>query len=177
MDGMEATIEQPIESTQAETTETVETQETTEVGLPTEQGELTEQTEQQEVDGDGRALPKNIQAALKAIKASDPAAYKQLREDVFSAKFYREQFKNPAEAKSAKIALDPAGGPEGIASMREVVQANEFLEKAAEAGDPSVIDDWAKDYPEGFKKMVPHALKQFQKMDQAGFAAAVQPHV
>lgn len=135
------------------------------------------QDDQPEVDGDGRGLPKNIQAALKAIKATDPAAYKQLREDVFSAKYFREQYKTPAEAKSAKIALETAGGPEGIATMREAVQASEFLEKAAEAGDPSVVDDWAKDFPEGFKKMVPYALKQFQKMDQQGFSTALQPHV
>lgn len=177
MDGMEAVIEAPIESTPVETTEAVETQETPELEQPTEQTEPTEQPEQQEVDGDGRALPKHIQAALKAVKATDPAAYKQLREDVFSAKFYREQFKNPAEAKSAKIALETAGGPEGIATMREAVQASEFLEKAAEAGDPSVIENWSKDFPDGFKKAMPHALKQFQKMDQQGFQSAMQPHV
>jgi len=68
------------------------------------------------------------------------------------------------------------GGVEGIACLREQVQASEFLEQAAEAGDPSVVEDWAADYPEGFKKVMPHALRQFEKMDQSGFQKALQPH-
>jgi hypothetical protein len=176
MDGMEAVIEAPIESTPVETTETVETPETTEV--PTEQPEVeSQETEQPEVDGDGRALPKDVQAALKQLRDANPKVAEALRKAYFSSQQFGQLYKNPAEAKSAKIALETAGGPEGIATMREAVQNSEFLEKAAEAGDPSVIENWSKDFPDGFKKAMPHALKQFQKMDQQGFTQALQPHV
>jgi hypothetical protein len=162
--------------------------ETVDTGILADQsGETeTQETEQvsdslgaeQEVQAtDGRGLPKNVQAALKSLKEQDPQAYKALRESYFSDRYFREQFKTPAEAKSFKLAVEAAGGPEAIVELQERSQWIDLVDQAAEQGNPSLIEDWAKDFPDGFKKVMPHAMRQFQKMDAEGFQKALQPHV
>ena len=168
MEGMEAIVEAPVTDTGGEVIEQNEVSEQV----------VTEQVDdqQQQVQDDGPAAPKDVEEALKALKETNPKIAKALRESHFSNQQFRAQFENPSAAKAAKIALDTVGGVEGIAGLREQVQASEFLEQAAENGDPSVIEDWAADYPEGFKKVMPHALRQYEKMDAAGFQKALQPH-
>jgi hypothetical protein len=128
---------------------------------------------------DNRTLPKNIQTTLKTLAEQHPELKKELdelRKGYFDSRGHREFFKNPAEARQAKAALDLVGGHEGIANLRQQVAAAENLDSAFEQGDPVVIDDAAEDFPEGFKKLVPYALEKLEKMDAKAAFAATQPY-
>lgn len=161
--GTEVIEQQPVETQEVETQETDVTEPQVE--------------EQQELEvQEPKLAAKEIEDALKSLRESNPKIAKTLRAAVFSDQQFRQQFPNPAAAKAAKVVLDTVGGPEGIADLREQVQANEFVEQAAEAGDASLIEDWAADYPEGFKKVMPAAMRQFEKMDGQGFKTALQPY-
>jgi hypothetical protein len=174
MDDLGAVLEQP--------TEVIE-QPTEQIEQPTEgvPGEELESTEQPEADkaGDSRTLPKEVQAALKALREAHPEhakALDQLRKDHFSARQHGEFFKTPTEARQAKATLDLIGGAEGISNLQSKVAATEQIDTSLEAGDPAVLEDIATDFPEGFKKLAAPFLDKLQKMDPAAYGKTLQPH-
>jgi hypothetical protein len=177
MDGIEsAVLEQPTEIVEQPTEQVEQPVE----GVPGSELETAEQPEQQEQAGDGRTLPKEVQTALKALKELHPEhakALDELRKSYFSSKQHAEFFKSPTEARQAKATLDIVGGSEGIANLQSQVAAIEQVDSAFEQGDPTVLDDIASDYPDGFKKLIPAALDKLQTMDAAAYGKAMQPHV
>jgi hypothetical protein len=131
-------------------------------------------------NGDGRTLPKEVQAALKTLKELHPEhakALDQLRKDYFSARQHGEFFKTPAEARQAHAALQLVGGHEGIANLQSRVAEMEQVDSSFEQGDPQVLDHIAKDFPDGFKKLVAPALDKLQKLDPQAYGKTIQPHV
>lgn len=120
---------------------------------------------------------KEVKQALARLRETNPKEADALRKAYFSFNDLSKHFPSVREAQAAKIALDTVGGVEGIATLREQVQASEYLEQAAEAGDSSIIDDWAKDYPQGFRQVMPHAIRQYSQMDPQGFSKEIQPHL
>lgn len=140
----------------------------------------TERTKDEEVSQDGRTLPKHLQAALRQLKDAAPEnakAVAELRKAFFQSSAYAKTFGSPAQAQSAKVALDLVGGQEGIAKLQSHVSAIELVDQSFEQGDPVVIDDVAADFPDGFKKLIPYAIEKLQQMDVAAYGKALQPHV
>lgn len=130
--------------------------------------------------GDSRTLPKNIQGALKSLKEAHPELAKEieeLRKGYFDSRGHREFFKNPAEARQAKAALDLVGGATGIANLQSQVAAIEMVDGALEAGDPQVLDDMFADFGDGMKKLAPEYLARLEKLDPQVLGAAVQPYL
>lgn len=151
------------------------------VEQPVEQAEKPETQPEAEVkvetDGDGRVLPKDVQAALKALRETNPVAAKALRESFFANNQFRELYKTPSEARAAKVALDTAGGVEGIANLQAQVAAIELVDQSFEQGNPQVIDDIVADFPDGFKKIMPYALDKLQQLDNKSFTSILTPHL
>lgn len=130
--------------------------------------------------GDGRTLPKNIQSTLKLLKEAHPELAKdieELRKGVFDSRQHREFFKTPTEARQAKATLDLLGGSEGISNLQSKVAAVEQLDAALEVGDPQSIEDFASDFPDGFKKLAGPYLDKLQALDPQSYAKTLQPHV
>lgn len=183
MEGLDgAVIDSAVETGATDTgTEQVidqTTQDTAEVATGTEQAE-NQEVEQEEVGGDGRTLPKEVQAALKALKDLNPGnikAVNTLRQAYFAEQHYLKAFPTPAAAHSAKAALELVGGSEGIAGLQSQIAAGEQMDASLEQGDPAVLDDVIKDFPEGFKKLAPHVLDRLQTLDPTAYAKTVQPH-
>jgi hypothetical protein len=128
---------------------------------------------------DGRTLPKEVQAALKALKEAHPEhakALEELRKSFFSSKQHGEFFKTPAEARQAKATLDLLGGAEGISDLQTKVAAVEAIDSSLAEGDPQVISDIATDFPDGFKKLAGPYFDKLQQMDPAAAAKVLQPH-
>lgn len=130
--------------------------------------------------GDGRTLPKNIQAALKTLKEAHPELAKdieELRKGYFGHRQHSEFFKSPSEARQAKAALDLVGGHEGIANLQSQVRAIEMVDGALESGDPQVLDDMFSDFGEGMKKLAGPYLERLDKLDPQAAFAATQPYM
>jgi hypothetical protein len=89
-------------------------------------------------------LLKNSPEELKAVKA----AHYELRQ--IKAEMQKAGFKSPKELKAYKSRIDALGGPEAIEK-----EAGEWATTWAgfQAGDPAVIDSWAKENPEGMVKL------------------------
>lgn len=183
MDGIEgAVLETPQESV-GEPVEGTDPNTQTEDQLATEVSGGPEQQGSEEEGGartDGRTLPKEVQAALKALKEAHPEhakALDELRKSFFSSRQHGEFFKTPAEARQAKATLDLLGGSDGIANFQSQIAAVEQIDTSISEGNPQVIEDIATDFPEGFKKLAGPYLDKLQRLDPAAYASTLQPHV
>lgn len=177
MDGMEgAVLDSPVEVTESPS----EAIEQPIDGVPGQELTPEPADEGQITDGDGRTLPKEVQSALKLLREQHPEMAKtleELRKAYFSSRQHGEFFKTPAEARQAHATLELVGGSEGIANLQSQVSAAEAIDAAAESGDPSLVEDWASDFPEGFKKLAAPYLDKLQKLDPVAYAKTLQPHV
>lgn len=113
---------------------------------------------------DGRYGPKEFKAHLAKIKEVDPVAAK-----AFERAYWKvagvDKLGTTQELTALKEAVELHGGVEGLSAMAEEVQAGRALEQGFEKGDPKVIDGWANDYPEGFKKLVLPAFDRLERLD------------
>jgi hypothetical protein len=182
MDGIESVVDSPIESpveTGIESQEPSGVVEATEdSATPQEQPESA--TTDESESSDGRRLPAHIKSALKALADLNPENKKvvqELRKAFFEHGAYRGTFPNASAAQAAKAQLELVGGAEGIAKIQSENAVWQEVDSRFEAGDSVVVDDIAKEYPDGFKKIMPHALQQYSSLDPAGFQTAIQPHL
>ncbi len=115
---------------------------------------------------DGRYGPKEFKAHLAKIKEVDPAAAK-----AFERAYWKvagvDKLGTTAELTALKEAVELHGGVEALAQMAEEVQAGRALEEGFKKGDPKVIEGWATDYPDGFKKLILPAFERLAKLDSA----------
>jgi|SRR5215475_681048 len=161
----------------AEPIEEVSAEDTASEIAPVETVEPEQPAEKPEPTAEDQSLGlKEVKNALARLRETNPKEADLLRKAYFSYNDLVKHFPTAREAQAARIALDTVGGVDGIATLREQVQASEYLEQAAEAGDSSIVDDWARDYPQGFQQVMPYAMRQFAKMDPNGFSQQVQPH-
>lgn len=128
-------------------------------------------------DIDLRKAAKELRESLNKLREIDPKAAKALRSALGHDLAYQESFKTPQEARVFKAAVDAVGGPEAIAQMQEQIAYSQEIDSAAEVGDPKVLDTFAKDFPDGYKKLMPHYLDSVKKMDREAYAQAIQPHL
>jgi len=119
--------------------------------------------------GDGKPkpgvyTPKLFKDHLAKIKEFDPQNAK-----AFERLYYKlqgvDKLGSTQDLQTFKETIEAHGGVEGIAEMAEQVEASRQLEEGFKAGDPKLIDGWAKDYPDGFKKLLLPAFDRLESMD------------
>jgi hypothetical protein len=118
--------------------------------------------DQADKPGDGRTVPVKWREAIAKVKESDPALAKELSRSYWKTQQY-EKLGAPAELQSLKEAVELHGGIEGIQGIVEEVEAARALDGGLEKGDPQVVEGYVRDFPEGFKKIVPVALSALAK--------------
>lgn len=143
-------------------TESTESTDQLDESITTQSGDETS-TEGRE---DGRVIPQHI----RALKESNPAAYKTAKAEFFELRSWRDTFLKVQDAREAKELIESIGGAEGISEMRELTSefrdvANQFLE-----GSPKFIQDLAEDDPVAFSLHFPIMLEEMQKRDFGYFA-------
>lgn len=182
MDAVELpTIETAPEGA-VETPEVVETPETPELNLPEIGDEPGETAEPQEGQPE-TAAPTQIKAAdivkfLREQKEANPAnanLLRTLQDRYFSAQDFNSLFPKIEEARTVKATLEAVGGMEGIAHLQEVEQSLEALDQRVATGDPAFIEELSKEFPDGFKRLVPAALETLGKLDAAAYQSVVAP--
>lgn len=126
-------------------------------------------SEQKEgVDGaapaDKRYGPKEVKADVARLKEIDPNLAKRFERAYWKVAGV-DKLGTTQELTALKEAVELHGGVEGLTSMAEEVQAGRALEQGFEKGDPKVIDGWANDYPDGFKKLIIPAFDRLERLD------------
>jgi hypothetical protein len=142
-----------------------------------ESGEPDKDTSKGDDDVDLRKAAREIREGLNKLRDIDPRAAKMMRTALGHELAYQETFKTPQEARVFKAAVDAIGGTEALTQMQEQVAFSQEIDSLSEAGDPKVIETFAKDFPDGFKKLFPHYLDSIKKMDGEAYAKAIQPHL
>lgn len=118
---------------------------------------------------DGRYGTKDFKAHLAKIKEVDPQAAKAFERAYWKVQGV-DKLGTTQELTAIKEAVELHGGVEGIIKLAESVENYAQLEKGFEKGDPKVIEGWAADYPDGFKRLVPAALDKLAQIDGERYA-------
>lgn len=121
-----------------------------------------------DVPGDKRYGSKDFKADYAKIKEVDPALAQR-----FQRAFWKVQnvdkLGTTQELTALKEAVEMHGGVEALTEMAEEIEAGRALEEGFKSGDPKVIDGWAADYPEGFKKLLLPAFDKLAQLDNAAW--------
>ena len=109
-------------------------------------------------------------AHIDALKKTDPALAKELKNLYYSQKAFKEAFPGGLpEVKKFREAYDQLGGEEGIQGINaERAEWKQIDEKFA-AGDATVLDAFAQQNPEGFSKLIPAALDKLAALDRDSY--------
>lgn len=145
-----------------------------------EQPEETPEEPEAEAADSKPTTPSNISKLIREIKESNPQAApiaKQLQDAYFSDRAWKEVFPNIEDAKVLKASFDSIGGREGLMELQSVSQTLEDLDKMLETGDPKLVEDILSKSPEGFSKIVPHALRTLERSDPQTYASVMRPLV
>jgi hypothetical protein len=137
------------------------------------QEESQEQAGQDAADkGDGRKVAAVVRQHLAEVKKTNPVLAKELERIYWKGQAI-DKLGTTQELTALKEAVELHGGVEGLSQMAEEVQAGRQLEEGFKRGDPKVIEGWATDFPDGFKKLVLPALDRLERMDPAFHEQAV----
>jgi hypothetical protein len=158
------------ESTDDASLETVDEVEGSEDGTEGDQENAEAETEGDESDkADGRAMPPKLRSLLKELQAKDPKLAKELKGSFFTAKSFQTVFASPKEAAKAKEVIESLGGAEGIQSLESERAAWGNVDAQLANGDPKLIENIARDNPEGFVKLAPVVMERFAQADPEGY--------
>lgn len=112
-----------------------------------------------ELEYDSKKIPQEYKDLFKKDR--------RLREMYFSNAAYKKVFGSPSEAAELVESLETMGGLQGIQAER---QEWATVDTMFAAGDPALVEQWAKDFPEGFTKIMPAALEGYYKADPEGYS-------
>jgi hypothetical protein len=174
-----------IDATQAGESATVETGQETAVetgGALQESGqqEGAQESQQQDEKLDGRRGPQNIRNSIKAAAEALPdqaQAFKELGNAYFREQAYKQVFPTVQEATTAKQLIESVGGLDGIAQLQERDQMYTVQDDMLRDGNPEILDDFFKDFPEGAAALAPHYLEKLAAANPEAFSNAVVPYV
>ena len=153
-------------------TQTADTGQTTDVDqsqVTSDDGSQQQQDGQQtqdQVQADGRRGPADVRGAVKAAAEALPeqaATIKRLGDAYFRSEAYAKVFPKVEEAAAAKQLIDGVGGLDGITQIQQRMQSYDAQEAGLEAGDPSVLDSFFNDFPEGAATLAPHYLDRLER--------------
>lgn len=129
------------------------------------------------VKNDGRTLPADLKASLAELKKTNPKMADQISKDYFKVRQFEQLgFKSPADVKAMKDTIDGLtglNGETGLAAIESLqADAQEFNDEisAFTQGDPALLQKLATSSPEGFAKLIPHAIKLFRDKSPQEFA-------
>lgn len=117
-------------------------------------------------------IPAALSKALRELKQAHPeqaSALKTLGDEFHAARAYRSVFPSPDEARTVKATLDTYGGVEGLAKLQSEADSINAFDQMAAKGDPNVMTTLAEQFPDGFKRLVPHALEKLQQLDPQAY--------
>lgn len=148
----------------------VETFETTEEPQP----EITPETapERAPAEETREPLPAALSKAVRELRSAHPEhadVLKQLNNTYYANREYRSVFPSVDDARTAKSTIESLGGHEGIAAMRSEIAGIRQMDEWAAQGDPRVLSTLAEAAPDGFKRLIPEALKLMEHMDKPAF--------
>jgi hypothetical protein len=130
--------------------------------------EVTDETQPGESVTPKEPTTQDITKALNKLRESDKVSADMLRKAFFKQETdlrnFRSAFGSPAEASETKELLDSIGGSDGLSQLQNEAQsyANELGKMST--GDPTIIKDLARDFPEGLKKLVPAGLEELRQV-------------
>lgn len=128
---------------------------------------------------DGRKGPAGVRNSLKAASEAAPehaAAFKELGAAYFREQAFRQAFPTVQDAVSAKNLIESIGGVDGVAALQQRDAKYQANDAALLAGDPAVLDGFAKDAPEGFAALAPAYLEKLSTLNPQALQAAVAPY-
>lgn len=155
--------------------DSVESDGSSDSGVPEEDAGTSEGTDQEvsgeETDGetvdaatpDGRAVPDQVKKALAKFRETDPKAAEIARRAYYEASDYKRVFPNVSAARDARDLIEAVGGEEGITNLRSEAQEYASELKAMGQGDPRVVDDLARDFPDALAPLISHGISKLQQ--------------
>lgn len=117
-------------------------------------------------------LPAQLSKDLRALREAHPeqaATLKSLQDSFYKARAFGQVYASPEEARADKAVIETLGGQEGITQMRSELASIERFDSMAAEGDPKVIDGLFDQFPDGAKRLVPHALERLAKLDSEAY--------
>lgn len=129
------------------------------------------------VEASSEPLPAEVAKLLREMRDANPAndaVSKTLKNAYYQQRAFADVFPTVDDARSMKATMDALGGSEGLSSLQENAAYVEEFNRMAEEGDPSLIQAWVSESPEGFKKIVPTVLSEYARLDPAGYNAALR---
>lgn len=135
-----------------------------------EKGEGAEEgKEGKDAEANARAMLEERKKAIAEIRKQNPKLADELKRDFSKARQFEQAFKTPTEAREAKEFMERVGGEDGLAEIEAQLESMKMVDASIERGDPAVVDDMVADFPEGFAKIMPHALEKWEAVDPDGF--------
>lgn len=174
LDSLDTGVDQQIDPDQQNDTSVKTTQDN---GGDDSQDDQQSQPSDEQVDG--RRGPANIRNSIKAASEALPEqaqAFKELGNAFFREQAYKQQFPTPQEAASAKQLIEGVGGVDGIANLQQRDQMYQAQDEFLREGNPEILDDFAKDFPEGFATLAPAYLERLGRINPEALSAAVVPY-
>lgn len=122
---------------------------------------------------DGRTIPDSLKKAIAAIKATNPAAAKEIKGLYYSNQAYREVFPKPEDAVAAKTLMDEVGGAEGLQAIHSEREEWANIDRAFLEGSKDFYHELAESNTDAFVKGMPHAINEFAQRapEQYGYYA------
>lgn len=169
------------------TTEAPEIEETTDFLADTGETAVEEpETEQTELETEPETPPQPPKGAsrteiarwLREIGENDPDRKqftKELTQAMFSRDAYKDVFPDINDARTLKATLESIGGMDGLQELQTYKDEFANLDKMLDSGDPALVDEILSQSPDGFKKIVPYAFQQLQKMDPEAYNDFLNP--
>lgn len=133
------------------------------------------QPDDQQPDGEVQAATsEQIKAHIEALKKTNPALAKELKNTFFMVEALKKEFPGGLpELRQVKQTIDELGGAEGIEGLKgERAEWNALDDKFIN-GDPTVLDDFAKFNPDAFAKIAPAVLDKLAAVDKATYDHAL----
>ena len=123
---------------------------------------------------------REVSKALRELRDAHPdkaQLLKQLSDSYYRGEKYGEYYQTPEDASRAKATFEALGGDEGIANLQQSAEYLRNMDEMAAAGDPKLIDAWAEENPDGFRKAVPAAMARMEQLDGKAFNEIIAPHL
>lgn len=165
----------------------VETTEVPEAGAGIPETDLTPETPAEPQAEEPKPEPtkaetsaREISKALRELREAHPdkaPLIRQMQDAFFRAQTYQQHYASPEEAQRAKVTFEALGGEEGVATLQQAAEQIRTIDEQSKTGSPELVDRWAKDFPDGFKKAVPVALENLEKLDARAYNEAMRPHL
>jgi hypothetical protein len=139
------------------------------------EGEEKTTTETSEVNG------KTIRDTVRKLSEEHPEQaklLKQLADEHFKTEStYKKLFATPEEATTAKELIDAVGGVDGVRGLQERVGAYDANDELLNVGDPKILDDLFKQFPDGIAKLAPSYLDKLATSNPQVFNETMAPYV